>query len=171
MSKSKLFVKPIVAGISVAAALFWVCIVGANATSPQGDIVDTAIAAGSFKTLVKALQAAELVDTLKGPGPFTVFAPTDDAFAKLPKGMLDDLLKPENVGKLRSVLTFHVVPGKLMGSQVLKLKLAKTVNGQEVSIHAQKGGKISVDNSTVTRTDIQASNGVIHVIDAVLMPK
>ena len=133
------------------------------------DVVDTAVAAGNFNTLAKALTAAGLVDTLKGPGPFTVFAPTDAAFAKLPAGTLDDLLKPENKEKLVAILTYHVVPGKVDAKQVAKMSDAKTVNGKELKIMAQ-GGKVMVDNADVVKTDIECSNGVIHVIDAVLLP-
>ncbi len=134
------------------------------------DIVDTAVAAGDFKTLAAALQAAGLVDTLKGPGPFTVFAPTDEAFAKLPAGTVDGLLKPENKQKLISILTYHVVAGDVMAKDVVKLHEAKTVNGQDVKIMVE-GGNVMVDNATVTKTDIQCTNGVIHVIDTVLMPQ
>ena len=141
----------------------------AVASAQEKDIVDTAVAAGSFKTLATALQAAGLVETLKGPGPFTVFAPTDDAFAKLPKGALDDLLKPENKQKLVAVLTYHVVPGKVMAADVAKMKKAKTVEGSDVTIKT-KGKKVMVDKANVIQTDIMASNGVIHVIDAVIMP-
>jgi uncharacterized surface protein with fasciclin (FAS1) repeats len=140
------------------------------ARAADKDIVDTAVAAGSFKTLAAALQAAGLVETLKGPGPFTVFAPTDEAFAKLPAGTVENLLKPENKEKLKAILTYHVVPGKVMAAQVTKLKSAKTVEGSEVKI-AVAGGKVKVDNATVVKTDIAASNGVIHVIDAVILPK
>jgi uncharacterized surface protein with fasciclin (FAS1) repeats len=133
------------------------------------DIVDTAVAAGDFTTLAKALTAAGLVDTLKGPGPFTVFAPTDAAFAKLPAGTLEELLKPENKEKLVAILTYHVVPGKVEAHQVAKMSEAKTVNGKELKIMAQ-GGKVMVDNADVVKTDIECSNGVIHVIDAVLLP-
>lgn len=133
------------------------------------DIVDTAIEAGSFSTLVKAVQAAGLVETLKGPGPFTLFAPTDEAFAKLPKGTLEDLLKPENKDKLASILTYHVVPGKVMAADVVKLKKAKTVQGSKIYIKV-KGKKVMVGKANVVKTDITASNGVIHVIDTVLMP-
>jgi uncharacterized surface protein with fasciclin (FAS1) repeats len=134
------------------------------------DIVDTAVAAGSFKTLAAALKAAGLIDTLKGKGPFTVFAPTDDAFAKLPAGTVDDLLKPENKAKLTAILTYHVVAGKVMAADVVKLKSAKTVNGKSVQIMAE-GGAVMVDNAKVVKTDIGTSNGVIHVIDTVLLPK
>lgn len=137
-------------------------------TSNQ-DIVDTAVAAGSFQTLAKALQAADLVSTLKGPGPFTVFAPTDEAFAKLPAGTLDDLLKTENKEKLRAILTYHVIPGKVTSAKVMTLSSAKTVNGQEVKITTM-GGNVMVNNARVVRADIVASNGVIHVIDTVILP-
>ncbi len=134
------------------------------------DIVDTAVSAKSFNTLVAALKAADLVDTLKGPGPYTVFAPTDDAFAKLPAGTVDNLLKPENKGKLQAILTYHVVPGKVMSSDAAMLSSAKTVNGQSFQI-SKSGGNLMVDNARVTQADIMTSNGVIHVIDEVIMPK
>jgi uncharacterized surface protein with fasciclin (FAS1) repeats len=134
------------------------------------DIVDTAVAAGDFKTLAAALQAAGLVDTLKGAGPFTVFAPTDEAFAKLPAGTVESLLKPENKQKLISILTYHVVAGKVMANDVVKLHEAKTVNGQDVKIMVD-GGNVMVNNANVVKTDILCSNGVIHVIDAVLLPQ
>lgn len=140
----------------------------ASTMNAKKDIVDTAVAAGSFKTLAAALDAAGLVDTLKGPGPFTVFAPTDAAFAKLPEGTVDGLLKDK--AKLSSILTYHVVPGKVMAADVVKLDGAKTVNGQSVMIKVVDG-KVQVDTATVTQADIETSNGVIHVIDTVLMPK
>jgi len=133
------------------------------------DIVDTAVAAGSFTTLAKALTAADLVTTLKGPGPFTVFAPTDEAFAKLPAGTLDNLLKPENKAMLRRVLTYHVVPGKVMAADVVKVKSAKAVSGDMLTIKVS-GGTVMVDKARVVKTDIAATNGVIHVVDAVLLP-
>ena len=139
-----------------------------RAEAAAQDIVDTAVAAGQFKTLAAALQAAGLVDTLKGAGPFTVFAPTDEAFAKLPAGTVDALLK--DIPKLKGILTYHVVAGKVMAADVVKLESAKTVNGQSVKIMA-KGGKVMVDNASVVKTDIVCSNGVIHVIDAVILPK
>ena len=143
----------------------------AGPVSAQGkDIVDTAVAAGQFKTLAAALQAAGLVDTLKGQGPFTVFAPTDAAFAKLPKGTVEELLKPENKAKLTAILTYHVVAGKVMAADVVKVKDAKTVQGGSIKVNAA-GGKVMVDGATVVKTDIGASNGVIHVVDTVLMPK
>ncbi len=133
------------------------------------DIVDTAVAAGQFKTLATALKAAGLIDTLKGPGPFTVFAPTDAAFAKLPEGTVAELLKPENKEKLTAILTYHVVAGNHMAKDVMDMSKAKTVNGKDLSLKLVDG-KVMVDNATVTKADIQASNGVIHVIDTVLMP-
>jgi len=133
------------------------------------DIVDTAISAGSFDTLVAAVKAADLVETLKGKGPLTVFAPTDEAFAKLPKGTLEDLLKPENKEKLKAILTYHVVAGNVTAAKVVKMKHAKTVNGEDLDINVNKG-KVMIDNANVTKTDIMASNGVIHVIDTVVMP-
>lgn len=136
------------------------------------DIVDTAISAGSFKTLVKAVQAAGLVDTLKGKGPFTVFAPTDDAFAKLPKGTVEGLLK--DIPKLKTVLTYHVVPGKVMSSDVVKLSSAKTVQGQNIKIDASKWHlhkSVKVNDANIIKADIATDNGVIHVIDKVILPK
>lgn len=130
------------------------------------DIVDTAVSAGSFNTLVTAVQAAGLVDTLKGPGPFTVFAPTDEAFAKIPKDQLDALLKDKE--KLRAVLTYHVVPGKVMAKDVAPGKVA-TVQGQSLTIGASYGN-VTVDQAKVVKTDIVTSNGVIHVIDSVVLP-
>lgn len=133
------------------------------------DIVDTAVSAGSFNTLAAALQAADLVDALKQPGPYTVFAPTDEAFAKLPEGTVEDLLKPENKDKLITILTYHVVSGEVDSSEVVKLKSAKTLNGEDVKI-AIVNGKVMVDNATVVKADVKASNGVIHVIDTVILP-
>jgi uncharacterized surface protein with fasciclin (FAS1) repeats len=132
------------------------------------DIVDTAVAAGSFKTLVAAVKAAGLVDTLKGKGPFTVFAPTDEAFAKLPAGTVEELLKPENKKKLTDILTYHVVAGKVMAADVKTME-AKTVQGSSAAIKVADG-KVTIDKANVVKTDIEASNGVIHVIDAVIMP-
>jgi uncharacterized surface protein with fasciclin (FAS1) repeats len=156
-------------GIVAAVAALAIGVVAPVATAQQKDIVDTAVAAGSFKTLAAALGAAGLVDTLKGKGPFTVFAPTDEAFAKLPAGTVENLLKPENKGQLIAILTYHVVPGAVMAAQVTSLKEAKTVNGKMVSIKTA-GGKVMVGGSTVVTTDIRASNGVIHVVDAVILP-
>jgi uncharacterized surface protein with fasciclin (FAS1) repeats len=138
----------------------------------MADIVDTAVAAGSFKTLVTAVKAAGLVDTLRGKGPFTVFAPNDDAFAKLPKGTVEGLLK--DISKLKAVLTYHVVAGKVMAADVVKLKSAKTVQGQEVKIDASKWHmhkNVKVNDAEVIKADITTDNGVIHVIDKVLLPK
>lgn len=134
------------------------------------DIVDTAVAAGGFETLVAAVKAADLVETLKGDGPFTVFAPTDAAFKKLPAGTLESLLKEENKGKLAGILTYHVVSGKVMAADVGGLKSAKTVQGGEVAIKVE-GDKVMVGGAAVTATDIVCSNGVIHVIDTVMLPK
>jgi uncharacterized surface protein with fasciclin (FAS1) repeats len=136
----------------------------------RADIVDTAVRAGQFKTLAAALQAAGLVDTLKGAGPFTVFAPTDAAFAALPAGTVENLLKPENHDKLVAILTYHVVPGRVSASQVAGMKAAKTVEGGDLAIRAS-GGAVTVDGARVVGADVAASNGVIHVIDKVLMPK
>ncbi len=139
----------------------------AIAGSAQKDIVDTAIQAGSFNTLAKALEVAGLVSTLKGSGPYTVFAPTDEAFAKLPEGALQNLL--DNPEQLKKVLLLHVVPGKVMAADVMKLNSAKTAEGSDLSIEV-RANKVMVNDSTVTKTDIVASNGVIHVIDSVILP-
>jgi len=139
-----------------------------HADSKCNDIVAVASGAGSFNTLVAALKAAGLVETLQGAGPFTVFAPTDEAFAKLPKGTVEELLKPENKAKLVAILTYHVVAGKVMAVDVKTMK-AKTVNGQSLDVKV-KDGSVSVDKAKVIKTDIAASNGVIHVIDAVVLP-
>jgi len=146
----------------IAAALAF----GAATMSHAADIVDTAVSAGSFKTLVAAVQAAGLVDTLKGPGPFTVFAPTDEAFAKIPKATLDGLLKDK--AALTKVLTYHVVPGKVMAADV-KAGMVKTVQGSSITVSTMGG--VKVDAANVVKTDVTASNGVIHVIDTVIMPK
>ncbi len=135
----------------------------------EKNIVETAVAAGSFKTLAAALQAADLVDALQGKGPFTVFAPTDEAFAKLPKGTVETLLKPENKQQLIGVLTYHVVSGKVPAAKVVKVTGAKTLNGQQVDVVVKKG-TVSVDNAKVVTTDIACSNGIIHVIDSVILP-
>ncbi len=140
-----------------------------SANSAAGDIVSTAVAAGNFNTLATALQAAGLVETLKGEGPFTVFAPTDAAFAKIPRDVLADLLKPENKSKLVDVLTYHVVPGKVLAADVVKLSSATTVNGQRIDVRVVEG-TVSIDGSKIEKTDILCSNGVIHVIDTVVMP-
>jgi uncharacterized surface protein with fasciclin (FAS1) repeats len=139
-------------------------------TTAKSDIVDTATSAGSFKTLVAAVKAADLESTLRGPGPFTVFAPTDEAFAKLPPGTVEGLLKPENKDKLKAVLTYHVVSGKVGSEAAMKLTSAKTVNGKELHLDASSGS-LHVGKATVAKADVQASNGVIHVIDTVLIPE
>ena len=155
---------------TVLAGLAVIALGSAPARAADKDIVDTAVAAGNFKTLAAALQAAGLVDTLKGKGPFTVFAPTDEAFAKLPAGTVENLLKPENKAKLVAILTYHVVAGDVKAAQVVKMTSATTVQGGSVKISAA-GGKVMVDHANVVKTDITATNGVIHVIDTVLMPK
>ena len=153
--------KALVLGVSLAAA---------NVAHAASDIVDTAVGAGSFSTLVAAVKAAGLVDTLKGEGPFTVFAPTDEAFAKLPAGTVESLLKPENKDKLVAVLTYHVVPGKVMSKDLMgKSMKVTTVQGQKVNVKAL--GNVYVDNARVATADIEATNGVIHVIDEVILPK
>ncbi len=151
-------------------ALFCTVSLAMAMSHAKKDIVDTAAGAGSFNTLVAAIKAADLVPTLKGDGPFTVFAPTDEAFAKLPPGTLEDLLKPENKSKLQSILTYHVVPGKVMAKDVTSLSEAKTVNGASLMVKAD-GGKVMIDKAQVTKTDIECSNGIIHVIDTVVIPK
>lgn len=138
--------------------------------APAADIVDTAVAAGSFTTLVAAVQAAGLVDTLKGDGPFTVFAPTDEAFANLPAGTVESLLEPAKKKKLQSILTYHVLPGKVMSADIAGQSLnVDTVNGQSVAVDATNG--VMINGASVTAADIAASNGVIHVIDTVLLPE
>lgn len=136
----------------------------------QKDIVDTAVEAGQFETLVAAVQAANLVDTLKSEGPFTVFAPTDEAFSALPDGTVEELLKPENQETLQAVLTYHVVPGEIMAADAMAADSATTVQGQDITITTMDG-KVMIDDATVISADIEASNGVIHVIDSVLMPQ
>jgi uncharacterized surface protein with fasciclin (FAS1) repeats len=140
----------------------------ADSQAKGNDIVAVASSAGSFNTLVAAVKAAGLVETLQGPGPFTVFAPTDEAFAKLPTGTVEDLLKPENKAKLAGILTYHVVPGQVMAAEVKTMKV-KTVNGKELDVKVIDGA-VTVDNAKVIKTDVAASNGVIHVIDTVLLP-
>jgi uncharacterized surface protein with fasciclin (FAS1) repeats len=141
-----------------------------NYGKKKADIVDTAVAAGDFSTLAAALQAGDLVGTLKSDGPFTVFAPTDAAFAKLPEGTLEMLLKPENKDKLVAILTYHVVPGKVTSAEVVKLDSAKTVEGSDVKIHV-KNDSVYINDARVVAADVGASNGVIHVIDAVILPQ
>jgi uncharacterized surface protein with fasciclin (FAS1) repeats len=153
----------------IAVAAMVLMSISAFASHTRQDIVDTAVQAGSFNTLAQALKAADLVDTLKGQGPFTVFAPTDQAFNQLPPGTLEVLLKPENKEQLRSILTYHVVPGRVTAGDVVKLTSAKTVNGQEVRISVLKG-VVRLNDAKVTKTDVAASNGLIHVIDRVIVP-
>lgn len=141
-----------------------------SASMGKADIVATAEGAGSFKTLLKALEAADLVTTLHGEGPFTVFAPTDDAFKKLPPGTVESLLKPENKERLKAVLTYHVVPGKVVAAEAVKLTSAKTVNGKDLKLSAS-GSELKVGSATVIKADVMASNGVIHVVDAVILPE
>jgi len=153
-----------------AAALCCMFVIGSVAPAAAADIVDTAISAGNFQTLVAAVQAAGLVDALRGTGPFTVFAPTDEAFAKLPVKKLGDLLLPENKGLLTSILLYHVVAGKVMAADVVNLEEATTLNGEDVRI-AVTGKGVRINNANVIATDIETSNGVIHVIDRVLIPR
>jgi uncharacterized surface protein with fasciclin (FAS1) repeats len=160
--------KSMLAFTSLALIAITAAVVPARGQQPR-DIVDTAVAAGSFNTLAKALTVADLVGTLKGPGPFTVFAPTDEAFAKLPPGTLDNLLKPENKAMLRRVLTYHVVAGNVTAADVVKLSSAKTVSGDALPIKVS-GNTVMAGDAHVVKTDIAASNGVIHVIDTVLLP-
>ena len=134
------------------------------------NLVETAAGNDTFKTLVAAVKAAGLVETLAGKGPFTVFAPTNEAFAKLPEGTVESLLKPENKDKLISILTYHVIPGKIMSKDIKPSQMVKTVNGQQVSIKLSYG-KVSVDGANVTAADVEADNGVIHIIDSVILPK
>ena len=162
--------KSLALGTLAAVALTVAPIAAVPAAAQTKDIVDTAVAAGSFKTLAAALQAAGLVETLKGPGPFTVFAPTDEAFAKLPAGTVEMLLKPENKAKLTRILTSHVVAGKVMAADAAKLTSAKAVSGETLTIAAHDGG-VTIDKAKVVKADIAASNGVIHVIDTVILPK
>ena len=164
MKKMKIMIAGLVAAMTVTATA------NVAATTADKDIVDTAVAAGSFKTLAKALKAADLVETLKGAGPFTVFAPTDEAFAKLPAGTLEALLKPENKSKLQRILTSHVVAGKVMAADVVKISSAKAVSGATLTIASRDGG-VTVGGAKVVTTDIAATNGVIHVIDSVILPK
>lgn len=165
--KMKMYLIALVAVVGILGAAFVATSMPLGYTMPQKDIVDTAVQAGNFKTLVAAVQAAGLVDTLKSPGPFTVFAPTDEAFEKLPPGTVESLLQDKE--KLIQVLTYHVVPGKVMSTDVVGLDSAQTVQGQRLSIDTMNG-IVMIDNSKVVAADIQASNGVIHVIDTVLIP-
>ena len=156
--------------LSLIAALAALPLLFGGLAAKAADIVDTAVGAGQFKTLVAAVEAADLVETLKGDGPFTVFAPTDEAFAKLPEGTVEDLLKPENKDKLVAVLTYHVVPGKIMSSDIAgKSTEVETVQGSKLAVDAMDG--VKVDAAEVIKADIETSNGVIHVIDTVVLPK
>ena len=157
-----------IAAVAVAAVL--APSVSARSTAGEADIVTTAVNNGNFKTLAALLTATGLVDTLKGPGPFTVLAPTDEAFAKLPAGTLEELLKPENKAKLTAILTYHVVSGRVLAKDVVKLTEAKTVQGSSAKITVTDG-KVKVDDANVVKTDITCANGVIHVIDAAILPK
>ena len=157
------------AKLAMIAAAIGLAVGSTSVRAADKDIVDTAVEAGQFKTLAAALTAAGLVDTLKGPGPFTVFAPTDAAFAKLPEGTVEMLLKPENKDKLTAILTYHVVPGKVMAADVVKLDEAKTVNGAMVDVKVD-GDTVMINDAKVAAADIAASNGVIHVIDTVILP-
>ncbi|MCC4855183.1 fasciclin domain-containing protein [Vibrio lentus] len=152
------------------ATLLFTAFAHANHHEMKKDIVDVAAENGSFTTLVAAVKAAGLVDTLKGDGPFTVFAPTDEAFAALPEGTVEMLLKPENKDKLVAILTYHVVPGKIMAAEVMKLSSAETVQGEAVMV-AIDDGNVMINKAKVVIPDVKASNGVIHIIDAVLLPK
>ena len=154
--------------LSILLTIATVHLTSAAALAGGNDIVDTAHRAGQFKTLIAALQQAELVDALRGKGPFTVFAPTDEAFAKLPKGTVETLLKPENKARLQAILTYHVVPGRVLAKDVVNLSMADTLNGQRISIDTKKG--VMVDNANIVKTDIMCENGVIHVIDNVILP-
>ena len=139
-------------------------------TQEKLDIVETATAAGSFDTLVAAVQAADLVETLQSEGPFTVFAPTDEAFTRLPEGTVEDLLRPENKERLKGILAYHVVPGRVMAADVVQLESARTAQGQDVTIEVENDGGVLVDEARVVQTDIETTNGVIHVIDSVITP-
>ncbi|MEJ2127463.1 MAG: fasciclin domain-containing protein [Woeseiaceae bacterium] len=165
---SKIFSIALIAQLALAFAASQ-ALAGDYKKGASKDIVDTAVAAGQFETLAAALVAADLVDTLKSDGPFTVFAPTDEAFAKLPEGTVESLLKPENRDQLVAILTYHVVPGEVLAADVVKLSEATTVNGQSVEIQVADNG-VRIDNANVIATDIDASNGVIHVIDTVILP-
>ena len=160
--------KSFVSAVLAAAVLGLAVLSSATAQAQSGTIVATAVAAGSFKTLVTALEAADLTKTLEGPGPFTVFAPTDEAFAKLPPGTVENLLKPENKAQLRRILTYHVVAGNVMAADVVKMTSAKAVSGDMLTIKATGG--VMINGSKVVKADIKTSNGVIHVIDTVLIP-
>ena len=160
----------LVKSIAASAVAIALSVSAVAAGGKKADIVQTAVEAGSFNTLVTAVKAAGLVETLQGPGPFTVFAPTDEAFAKLPAGTVENLLKPENKSKLVAILTYHVVPGKVMSKDIAGMKtMAKSVEGSEIDVDATNG--VKVDDAKVVKADIETSNGVIHVIDSVIVPK
>ena len=160
----------LVKSIAAGAVALAMSISAATATGKKADIVQTAVDAGSFNALVSAVKAAGLVETLQGAGPFTVFAPTDEAFARLPAGTVENLLKPENKSKLVAILTYHVVPGKVMSKDLTgKKTMAKSVEGSQIEVDATNG--VRVDSAKVVKADIEASNGVIHVIDTVIMPQ
>lgn len=169
MYKSRMKLITLVSTIAATFVLASVAAFAGHHAKKGSDIVDTAVAAGDFSTLAAALQAGDLVGTLKSDGPFTVFAPTDEAFAKLPEGTVDNLLKPENRDKLVAILTYHVVPGEVTASEVVGLNSAATVNGQELAIRVDNG-TVFVNDATVIATDVMASNGVIHVVDSVILP-
>jgi uncharacterized surface protein with fasciclin (FAS1) repeats len=154
---------------AVAVAAIGIVVGSTSARAAEADIVETAAAAGQFDTLATALEAADLVETLKGPGPFTVFAPTDDAFAKLPDGTVETLLQPENKDQLIAILTYHVVPGEVTAAQVSELDQAETVNGKTLDVSTADGA-VKVNDATVMAADVMATNGVIHVIDSVVLP-
>jgi transforming growth factor-beta-induced protein len=165
MKFANTLIKPFLCAFAVAGMM----ITTANAADEKKDLVDTAVAAGSFKTLAAALSAAGLVETLKGPGPFTVFAPTDAAFAKLPAGTVETLLKPENKSKLVDILTYHVVAGDVPASAAMKLKEATALNKKTITLEVKEGA-LFLNTAKVTTADVKSSNGTIHIIDAVLMP-
>ncbi|HEY7866444.1 MAG TPA: fasciclin domain-containing protein [Psychromonas sp.] len=165
-----MFKKILTIGVLLMSSLTFMPLAQADNHGMKKDIIDVAVENGSFTTLVTAIKAAGLVDTLKGEGPFTVFAPTDEAFAKLPQGTLEMLLLPENKEKLVSVLTYHVVAGKVMAADVMKIDSAATLQGQKVTVNTMDG-KVMIDDAQVVIADVEASNGVIHVIDNVLLPK
>jgi len=173
MKKSMLAVAVVAGSVVLAGAVqagsCGSCSSSAAKKSAKQDVVDTAVAAGSFNTLVAAVKAAGLADTLKGAGPFTVFAPTDEAFGKLPAGTVESLLKPENLAKLQGILKYHVVAGKVTAEQASKLTSAATVQGSNIRIEA-KEGSVKINEATVVKADVEASNGVIHVIDQVILP-
>lgn len=163
-------VSKILVGLVATLAVAIAAHAGHHEMEEQGDIVDVAVAAGDFATLAAALEAADLVSTLKGEGPYTVFAPTDEAFARLPAGTVEHLLKPENHDQLTAILTYHVVPGKVSAAEVVTLDSVRTVNGAEITIRTSDAG-VNVDDARVIKTDVGASNGVIHVIDTVILPR